>query len=66
MPGCGEWRSHHIAQALRQFESSKRAAEASGQTLPLEPHVVEAVTQCLDWMRRAEARPGFGAIGFRS
>ncbi|MGX4687729.1 DUF7691 family protein [Streptomyces sp. JNUCC 63] len=28
--------------------------------------VVEAVMQCLDWMRHTQARPGFGVIGFRS
>ncbi|WNM32811.1 hypothetical protein RKE30_21645 [Streptomyces sp. Li-HN-5-11] len=65
-PGCGEWTPDNIAEALGQFESSKRAAGVSGQAPSLEPHVVEAVSQCLDWMRRAEARPGFGVIGFRS
>jgi hypothetical protein len=66
MPGYGEWAPDRIAEALRQLESSKRAAGASGQAPPLEPYVVEAVTQCVDWMRRAQARPGFGVIGFRS
>jgi hypothetical protein len=66
MPGFGEWTPDHIVEALSQFESAKRAADASRQAPPLEPYVAEAVTQCLDWMRRAEARPGFGVIGFRS
>lgn len=65
-PGCGEWTPDHIAQALEQFEATKRAVDESGQAPPLEPEVVEPVMQCLDWMRQAEARPGFGVIGFRS
>ncbi|MCX4538989.1 hypothetical protein [Streptomyces sp. NBC_01669] len=65
-PGCGEWTPDHIAQALEQFEAGKRAVDESGQAPPLEPEVVEAVMQCLEWMRRAQARPGFGVIGFRS
>jgi len=61
-PGCGEWTPDQCAQALEQFEVTKRAGHAP----PLEPEVVEAVMQCLGWMRHAEARPGFGIIGFRS
>lgn len=59
-PGCGEWTPEHIAQALKQFEETKR------EDPPLEPEVVEAAMQCLGWMRRAEVRPGLGVIGFRS
>ncbi|WP_405681815.1 hypothetical protein [Streptomyces sp. NBC_00057] len=66
MPGCGEWTPYHIAQALEQFEATKRAVDESGQAPPLEPEVVEAVMQCLGWMRHAAERPGFGVIGFRS
>lgn len=65
-PGCGEWAPDAIAEALRQFEAAQRAVDASGHAPTLEPEVVEAVMQCLDWMRRAQARPGFGLIGFRS
>ncbi|PJN38481.1 hypothetical protein CG747_22825 [Streptomyces sp. CB02959] len=61
-PGCGEWTPKQIARALEEFEATKRAEHAP----PLEPEVVEAVMQCLEWMRHAEARPGFGVIGFRS
>ncbi|MGW3956162.1 DUF7691 family protein [Streptomyces sp. NPDC004752] len=64
-PGCGEWTPGHIAQALQQFEAGKRVVDESGQAPPLEPEVVEAVMQCLDWMRSAEAGTGFGIIGFR-
>lgn len=64
-PGCGEWTPEHIAQALAQFEATKQAADESGQAPPLKPEVVEAVMQCLGWMRHAQARPGFGVIGFR-
>lgn len=66
IPGCGEWTPDHIAQALEQFEATKRAVDESGQAPPLEPEVVEAVMQCLGWMRHAVGRPGFGVIGFRS
>ncbi|MBM7442974.1 hypothetical protein [Streptomyces sp. HB132] len=65
-PGCGEWSPEHIAEALRQFETTKRAVDESGQAAALEPEVEEAVRQCIDWMRYAEARPGYGVIGFRS
>ncbi|MFH9615053.1 hypothetical protein ACH4MM_15235 [Streptomyces pratensis] len=65
-PGCGKWAHDEIAEALQQFEAAKRAVDESGQAPPLEPYVVEAVMQCLDWMRYAEARPGYGVIGFRS
>ncbi|MFJ8883787.1 hypothetical protein ACIRJR_10280 [Streptomyces sp. NPDC102402] len=65
-PGCGEWAPDDIARALQQFEATKRAVDASGQAPPLEPEVVEAVMQCVDWMRHAAARPGHGVIGFRS
>ncbi|MGW0703031.1 DUF7691 family protein [Streptomyces sp. NPDC002867] len=64
-PGCGEWSPDHIAQALEQFEATKRAVDESGQAPPLEPEVLEAVMQCLGWMRHAAGRPGFGVIGFR-
>ncbi|MET9862763.1 hypothetical protein ABZY93_26385 [Streptomyces smyrnaeus] len=62
MPGCGTWTPQQIAKALEQFEATK----AAGHAPPLEPDVVDAVMQCLDWMRYAEAREGFGVIGFRS
>ncbi len=65
-PGCGEWTPEAITQALEQFEATKRAVDESGHAPPLEPEVVEAVMQCLGWMRHAKARPGFGVIGFRS
>ncbi|QKZ25224.1 hypothetical protein HUT05_45640 [Streptomyces chartreusis] len=65
-PGCGEWTPGRIAQALEQFEATKRAVDESGEAPPLEPEVVDAVMQCIDWMRHAQERPGFGVIGFRS
>ncbi|MCF3122093.1 hypothetical protein IPZ68_20635 [Streptomyces arenae] len=65
-PGCGEWTPDQIARALEQFEATKQAVDASGQAAHLEPEVVEAVTQCLGWMRHAAGRKGFGVIGFRS
>ncbi|WP_443050090.1 DUF7691 family protein [Streptomyces sp. NBC_00236] len=65
-PGCGEWAPEHIAKALQQFEAAKRAVDESGQAPPMEPEVLEAVMQCLTWMRRAQARPGYGVIGFCS
>lgn len=65
-PGYSEWTPEQIARALEQFEATVRAAEESGQAPPMEPEVVEAVMQCLDWMRQAQARPGFGVVGFRA
>ncbi|MFG2670949.1 hypothetical protein [Streptomyces sp. NPDC048445] len=65
-PGCGEWTPEQIGQALQQFEDTKRAVDRSGQAPPLEPEILDAVMQCLTWMRHAEARPGYGVIGFRS
>ncbi|MFF1921512.1 hypothetical protein ACFVW8_13175 [Streptomyces sp. NPDC058221] len=65
IPGCGEWEPDHITLALQQFEAAKRAVDESGQAPSLEPEVLEAVMQCLGWMRHAEARPGYGIIGFR-
>ncbi|WCD94192.1 hypothetical protein PGH47_00355 [Streptomyces sp. HUAS 31] len=65
-PGCGEWTPGQIAQALEQFEATKRAVDESGEAPPLEPEVVDAVMQCLGWMRHGQERPGFGVIGFRS
>ncbi|WP_370417109.1 hypothetical protein AB8O64_00465 [Streptomyces sp. QH1-20] len=47
---------------MAQFEATKKAGHAP----PLEPEVVEAVMQCIQWMRHAESRPGFGIIGFSS
>ncbi|MFF4568492.1 hypothetical protein [Streptomyces sp. NPDC001410] len=62
IPGCGEWTPGQMARALKQFEATK----AAGHAPPLEPEVVDAVMQCLGWMRHAESRPGFGVIGFCS
>ncbi|MGW0993193.1 DUF7691 family protein [Streptomyces sp. NPDC002523] len=62
LPGCGAWTPEQIARALEQFEATK----AAGHAPPLEPEVVDGVMQCLGWMRHAEARPGFGLIGFVS
>lgn len=64
-PGCGEWTPEDIAQALEQFEATKRAVDEAGQAPPLEPEVVDAVMQCVGWMRSAASRPDFGVIGFR-
>ncbi|MGW4028757.1 DUF7691 family protein [Streptomyces sp. NPDC004838] len=65
-PGCGEWTPDRIAQALVQYEVTTRNGTEPERTPPQEPEVVQAVKQCLDWMRRAKALPGFGVIGFRS
>ncbi|MEU4213162.1 hypothetical protein AB0F13_24760 [Streptomyces sp. NPDC026206] len=62
VPGCGEWTPEQCAQALAQFEVTKK----KGHAPPLEPEVVEAVMQCIGWMRHAQSRPGFGIIGFSS
>lgn len=62
MPGCGVWTPEQCAQALEQFEETKR----KGHAPPLEPEVVDAVFDCIGWLRLAESRPGFGVIGFVS
>ncbi|UUU32856.1 hypothetical protein JIX56_24920 [Streptomyces sp. CA-210063] len=63
MPGCGEWTHERCLRALEQFEATKAK---DGAPPPLEPEVVEAVMQCLQWLRHAQSRPGFGVIGFKS
>ncbi|MEV6777102.1 hypothetical protein AB0M69_12795 [Streptomyces syringium] len=62
LPGCGQGTPEQYAQAWEQFEATKRAGHAP----PLEPGVVEAVMQCVQWTRHAESRPGLGIIGFSS
>ncbi|MET9803050.1 hypothetical protein [Streptomyces sp. NPDC006368] len=62
VPGCGEWTPEQCARALEQFEETKR----KGHAPPLEPEVVEAVMDCIGWLRHAEARPGYGIVGFSS
>ncbi|MGW7072146.1 DUF7691 family protein [Streptomyces sp. NPDC054855] len=62
---CGQWTHEQCTKALEQFEAAKQAVDASGQAPPLEPEVVEAVLQCVGWLRHAVARPGHGVIGFR-
>jgi hypothetical protein len=61
-PGCGEWTPDQCAQALEQFEETKR----QGHAPPLDPAVVEAVMDVIGWLRHTATRPGFGIVGFRS
>ncbi|MGW6944211.1 DUF7691 family protein [Streptomyces xanthophaeus] len=61
-PGCGTWTPEQCAQALEQFEETKR----QGHAPPLDPEVVDAVMDIIGWLRHTESRPGFGIIGFRS
>ncbi|MGW2377759.1 MULTISPECIES: DUF7691 family protein [Kitasatospora] len=62
LPGCGVWTHEACLEALEQFEQTKRDNHAP----PLEPEVVEAIADVLAWLRHAQARPGFGVIGFVS
>ncbi|MGW6913957.1 DUF7691 family protein [Kitasatospora sp. NPDC054939] len=62
LPRCGEWTHEQCLEALEQFEQTKRDNHAP----PLEPEVVEAVMDVLGWLRRAQAQPGFGVVGFVS
>lgn len=64
-PGCGEWPPDRVARALEQYGAARGADAGSGPASPREPEAVRAVEQCLDWMRRAKALPGFGIVGFR-
>ncbi|MGI5355096.1 DUF7691 family protein [Streptomyces sp. CA-252508] len=62
LPRCGEWTHEECLQALEQFEATKR----DGHAPPLEPAVVDAVMDVIGWLRHAQARPGFGVVGFVS
>ncbi|MGW2400168.1 DUF7691 family protein [Kitasatospora sp. NPDC001664] len=62
LPRCGEWTHEECLAALEQFEQTKR----DGHAPPLEPEVVEAVMDVIGWLRGAQARPGFGVVGFVS
>jgi hypothetical protein len=62
LPRCGEWTHEQCLEALEQFEATKR----DGHAPPLEPEVVDAVMDVIGWLRHAEARPGFGVVGFVS
>ncbi|MFG2331642.1 hypothetical protein ACGFMM_18650 [Streptomyces sp. NPDC048604] len=62
LPRCGEWTHAQCLEALEQFERTKR----DGHAPPLEPEVLDAVMDVIGWLRRAEARPGFGVVGFVS
>jgi hypothetical protein len=64
-PSCGEWTPEQIKQALAQLKAAKQAIDESNHVPLLMPEVMEAVMQCLGWVRYAAARPGFGVIGFR-
>ncbi|MGA5405915.1 DUF7691 family protein [Streptomyces lavendulocolor] len=62
LPRCGEWTHEECVEALEQFEATKR----DGHAPPLEPEVVDAVMDVVGWLRHAQARPGFGVVGFVS
>jgi hypothetical protein len=62
LPRCGEWTHEECVEALEQFEATKR----DGHAPPLEPAVVDAVMDVIGWLRHAQARPGFGVVGFVS
>ncbi|GAA2433213.1 DUF7691 family protein [Streptomyces lavendulocolor] len=62
LPRCGEWTPEQCLEALEQFEATKR----DGHAPPLEPEVVDAVMDVIGWLRHAQARPGFGVVGFVS
>ncbi|MFI6938479.1 hypothetical protein ACIBI4_04325 [Streptomyces sp. NPDC050418] len=64
-PMSGTWTHEQCLRALEQFEATKQAVDASGQAPPLEPEVVDAVFQCIGWLRHAATRPGSGIIGFK-
>ncbi|MFJ8584386.1 hypothetical protein ACIRD2_06965 [Streptomyces sp. NPDC093595] len=61
LPGYGEWSAEQCARGLAQWEAS--TPEQRGA---LDPEVLEAVESCVDWMREARAREGFGIAGFGS
>ncbi|WP_418955562.1 DUF7691 family protein [Streptomyces tritici] len=62
LPRCGEWTHEQCLEALEQFERTKQ----DGHAPPLDREVLDAVMDVIGWLRRAEARPGFGVVGFVS
>ncbi|MFJ5806261.1 hypothetical protein [Streptomyces sp. NPDC093093] len=70
LPRCGEWTHDQCVEALAQFEETRQ----EGHAQPLDPAVLDAVTEVVGWLRRAEsarlrpaqARPGSAIVGFVS
>ncbi|WP_406859233.1 hypothetical protein ABZO31_02680 [Streptomyces sp. HUAS MG47] len=62
LPRCGEWTQAQCLEALEQVEATMR----DGRAPALEPEIRAAVTDVIGWLRRAQARPGSGVVGFVS
>ncbi|MER6996744.1 hypothetical protein [Streptomyces sp. NPDC000410] len=61
LPGYGEWSAESCAKALAQWEASTPEQRAR-----LDGEVLEAIESCVDWLRQAKAREGYGIAGFGS
>jgi hypothetical protein len=61
LPGHGVWTPEDCATALAQFERS-----TEDQLAALDDDVREAVGECVDWLRAAQAADGRGVVGFMS
>ncbi|WP_236238916.1 hypothetical protein [Streptomyces sp. CC228A] len=59
LPAYGEWTPDQCAEGLAQWEAA--APEKRGG---LDPEVLAAVESCVDWMRQARAREGYGVVAF--
>ncbi|MEV6398660.1 hypothetical protein AB0M39_28435 [Streptomyces sp. NPDC051907] len=61
LPGYGEWSAEQCREGLAQWEAS-----AQEQRAALDPEVLAAVESCVEWMRQAQAKEGYGIAGFGS
>lgn len=61
VPQYGEWGPEQCAKGLAQWEASTEE-----QRRAVDPEVLDAVEQCVGWLRSAAQRPGFGIAGFLS
>ncbi|QBS39918.1 hypothetical protein [Nocardia sp. CS682] len=59
LPGYGEWTPEQCAEALVQWEST-----APKQREDVDHEVLAAIESCMEWIREAQARPGWGIAGF--
>jgi hypothetical protein len=61
LPGYGEWTPEQCAEALVQWEST-----TPPQREEVDHEVLAAIESCVEWIREAQARPGWGIAGFFS
>ncbi len=59
VPGYGEWSHEQCAQGLVEWD-----ATTTEQRQAVDPEVLSAITDCVEWMRATRAKPGLGVAGF--